>query len=88
MTEPQPLGRLLPGVLADLARRHGINPPTTLADRTPMTDQPTKVQHEQQPLEQFVEWFRDDLAYKAPETWPGHVSWFLDTLVERYGGAA
>lgn len=38
-----------------------------------------------QTLEQFVEWFRNDLAYKAPETWPRHVSWFLNTLVHRYG---
>jgi hypothetical protein len=33
VTEPQPLGRLLPGVLADLARRHGHHPPTTLTNR-------------------------------------------------------
>ena len=36
---PQPLGELLPGVVADLARRHGHHPPTTLTDRnTDMTD--------------------------------------------------
>ena len=34
MSPPERLGALLPGVLADLAQRHGINPPTTLTDRT------------------------------------------------------
>ena len=37
MNQPQPLGRLLPDLVADLARRHGIQPPATLTDRTPMT---------------------------------------------------
>lgn len=36
---PQPLGELLPAVHADLARRHGHHPATTLTDRsTDMTD--------------------------------------------------
>jgi hypothetical protein len=34
MTEPQPLGRRLPDAVADLARRHGIQPPTTLTNRS------------------------------------------------------
>lgn len=34
---PERLGELLPDLVADLARRHGIQPPTTLTDRTPMT---------------------------------------------------
>lgn len=42
MTEPQPLGELLPGLaehLGDLARRNGHRPPTTLTDRSHnMTD--------------------------------------------------
>lgn len=42
---------------------------------------------EQQPLKEFVEWFREDLLYKAPEVWPGHVKWFLDELIARYGTA-
>lgn len=40
-----------------------------------------------QTLTQFVEWFRTDLVYKAPEEWPSRISWFLDTLVTRYGGS-
>jgi hypothetical protein len=39
-----------------------------------------------QTLPQFVEWFRTDLVYKAPEDWPANISWFLDTLVQRFGG--
>lgn len=38
-----------------------------------------------QTLEQFVEWFRTDLLYKAPEEWPGRIAWFLDELTRRYG---
>lgn len=35
-------------------------------------------------LHEFVEWFREDLLYKAPETWPFHVKRFLDAIQERY----
>ncbi len=38
-------------------------------------------------LPEFVDWFRDDLTYRAPEGWPGAVSWFLEDLVQRYGNA-
>jgi hypothetical protein len=38
-------------------------------------------------LAEFVEWFRNDLAYAAPETWPGRIQWFLDELPKRYGDA-
>jgi hypothetical protein len=34
---PERLGDLLPGLVADLARRHGIQPPTTLTNRSGMT---------------------------------------------------
>lgn len=36
------------------------------------------------PLADFVEHFRTDLVYAAPETWPGRISGFLDDLVARY----
>ena len=35
-------------------------------------------------LHEFVEWFRNDIAYKAPEQWPGRITWFLDEVKERY----
>lgn len=38
-------------------------------------------------LPEFVDWFRHDLVYKAPEEWPGRISWFLSTLLDRYGNA-
>ena len=50
---PQPLDRLLPAVLADLARRHGINPPTTLTDRN--TDMTTGFSWEEPPPAAFAE---------------------------------
>jgi len=36
-------------------------------------------------LHEFVEWFRNDIAYKAPEQWPGRITWFLDEVKNRYG---
>jgi hypothetical protein len=39
-------------------------------------------------LSKFVEWFRTDLVYKAPEEWPGNVAWFLDEVVRRFGSTA
>lgn len=38
-------------------------------------------------LHEFIEWFREDLVYKAPETWPFHVKRFLDAVEERYENA-
>lgn len=35
-------------------------------------------------LHEFVEWFRNDIAYVAPELWPGRITWFLDEVKERY----
>lgn len=35
-------------------------------------------------LGKFVQWFRNDLVYKAPEVWPGHISWFLAELMDRF----
>ena len=35
-------------------------------------------------LHEFVDWFREDLAYKAPEMWPGHLQWFFDEVKDRY----
>lgn len=40
---PQRLGELLSGVLADLAQRHGIEPPATLPNRSTMTTQPETI---------------------------------------------
>jgi hypothetical protein len=35
-------------------------------------------------LHAYVEWFKRDLAYKAPETWPLHLSQFFIRLTECY----
>ena len=35
-------------------------------------------------LHEYVTWFKNDLAYKAPETWPLHLSDFFVCLTERY----
>ncbi len=36
-------------------------------------------------LNDFVEWFRTDMAYRAPEQWAGRITWFLNELKDRYG---
>lgn len=36
-------------------------------------------------LPAFVDWFRADLAYKAPELWPDRLEWFFAELVNRHG---
>lgn len=55
---------------------------------TQWQDPPAPNPHVPQSVPEFAEWFRNDLAYKAPETWPGHISWFLDELVRRYKDGA
>lgn len=30
-------------------------------------------------------WLRADLAYRAPEQWPGRISWWLDDTERRFG---
>lgn len=35
-------------------------------------------------LHEFVDWFYRDLAYKAPEQWPGRIAWFLGAVKARY----
>lgn len=35
-------------------------------------------------LHEYVEWFRNDLAFRAPELWPDAISEFLDNLTTRF----
>lgn len=35
-------------------------------------------------LHEFVDWFREDVLFKAPEEWPAHLRWFLGEVKERY----